>query len=56
VLRRSGDALFVPSGEEVGGLQSAIRRERSEQFNPGSHAAVLRRMEGTRISFRVTTK
>jgi hypothetical protein len=26
-----GDMLFVPSDDEVGGLQSAIRSERSEQ-------------------------
>jgi hypothetical protein len=34
VLRRSEGARFSsPSDDEVGGLQSAIRRERSEQSN-----------------------
>jgi hypothetical protein len=51
VLRRSeGTCFSSPSDDKVGGLQSAIRSERSEQSNPGSRAAELRRSEGTCFS------
>jgi hypothetical protein len=42
VLRRSERACFSPANDdEVGGLQSAIRSERSEQLNTVSRAEVL---------------
>jgi hypothetical protein len=51
VLRNSeGTRFSSPSADEVGGPQSAIRSERSEQSNWGSRAAVLRSSEGTRFS------
>jgi hypothetical protein len=50
VLRRNEETrLSSTSDDEVGGLQSAIRTERSEQFN-ADRAAVLRRNEETRLS------
>jgi hypothetical protein len=45
-----GNTISSPSDDEVDGLESAIRSERSEQSDPESRAAVLRRRKGTRIS------
>jgi hypothetical protein len=44
-----GDMLFVPS-DEVGGLQSAIRSERSEQSTPLLEAwqALQKQVDGSR--------
>jgi hypothetical protein len=51
VLRRSERTRFSSANDdEVGGLQSAIRAERSEAIEHGSRAAVLRRSERTRFS------
>ncbi len=51
MLRRSKQTRFSSANDdEVGGLQSAIRSERSEPLNIGSRAAVLRRSKQTRFS------
>jgi hypothetical protein len=50
VLRRSEQACFSSANDdEVGGSQSAIRSERSEQLNTVSRADVLRRSERRRF-------
>ena len=36
MLRRRGERFSSASDDEVGGLQSAIRAERSEAINPGT--------------------